>query len=79
MRYPRIRNLREDKDLKQQQVADMLNLTQRAYSHYETGERKIPVEVLSQLANIYNTSIDYLVDKTDVRESYPAVMQAIPA
>lgn len=65
MVYERIRNLREDHDLTQSDLAHYLNITQRAYSRYETGERGIPTEVLIALAEYYNTSIDYLVNRTN--------------
>ncbi|MDE6853246.1 MAG: helix-turn-helix domain-containing protein [Lachnospiraceae bacterium] len=71
MKYERIRNLREDRDLTQAELADYLNISQRAYSHYENGERAIPVEILIKLAIYYATSIDYLVNYTDVKKPYP--------
>ncbi|MDO5111561.1 MAG: helix-turn-helix transcriptional regulator [Clostridia bacterium] len=63
--YKRIRNLREDKDLNQTQVAKMLGMSQTGYSKYETGENDIPSRILIQLADFYNTSIDYLLERTD--------------
>ena len=63
--YSRIRDLREDRDLNQTQVAKMLNMSQTGYSKYETGENDIPTEVLIKLADFYNTSIDYLLTQTD--------------
>ena len=65
MVYRRIRDLREDRDLTQSTIARYLNITQRAYSRYETGERSIPVEVLSALADFYDTSVDYLIGRTN--------------
>ena len=70
MIYERIRNLREDKDLTQTDIAKYLHLTQRAYSHYETGERTIPIEILSKLADYHHTSIDYLVGRTNCKTPY---------
>ena len=64
MVYRRIRDLREDHDWTQAEVAEMLNMTQTGYSKYERGERDIPSEVLIKLANLYNTSIDYLLGQT---------------
>ena len=64
-RFDRIRNLREDKDLTQQQLADYLHVAQRTYSRYETGERAIPIEVLIELSKYHNVSIDYIVELTD--------------
>ena len=65
MKYERIRNLREDHDLKQTTLAEYLSITQRAYSRYETGERTVPVEVLAKLADYYHVSVDYLIGRTD--------------
>lgn len=62
--YCRIRDLREDKDLRQRQVAQYLNCSQQVYSNYELGQRDIPTDVLIRLANLYNVSIDYLLDQT---------------
>lgn len=65
MKYERIRNLREDHDLKQTVLAEYLSITQRTYSRYETGERSVPVEVLAKLADYYGVSVDYLIGRTD--------------
>ena len=64
--YPRIRDLREDRDLNQTQVAKMLGMSQTGYSKYETGENDIPTHVLIKLARFYDTSIDYLLGESDV-------------
>jgi transcriptional regulator with XRE-family HTH domain len=69
--YPRIRDLREDRDLNQTQVARMLGMSQTGYSKYETGENDIPTAVLIKLARFYNTSIDYLLGQTKERSRYP--------
>lgn len=71
--YRRIRNLREDADLRQQDLADYLQCTQVSYSHYELGKRDIPTEVLVRLARFYKTSTDYLLGLTDERRTYPPV------
>ena len=63
--YKRIRDLREDHDIKQQDIADYLQCTQVCYSHYENGKRDIPTDVLIKLADYYNVSIDYLLGRTD--------------
>ena len=63
--YRRIRDLREDHDLTQKKVADMLGMSQTGYSKYETGENDIPTAVLIKLADFYNTSTDYLLGRTD--------------
>ncbi len=67
----RIKDLREDKDLKQKDIAEMLNVHQTTYSDYELGNLNIPVTVLYRLAIFYDTSIDYLVGLTDEKKSYP--------
>ena len=68
MRYERIRNLREDLDLTQCELAEYLNISQRAYSRYENGERAIPIETLSKLADFHKTSVDYLIGRTNVQK-----------
>ena len=70
MKYNRIRDLREDKDLNQTQIAKMLGMSQTGYSKYETGENAIPTAVLIQLARFYNTSIDYLLGETNDPRRY---------
>ena len=65
MKFQRIQDLRTDADLSQKQISDILHISQRSYSHYETGSRNIPIEMLIRLANYYETSIDYLVGRTD--------------
>jgi transcriptional regulator with XRE-family HTH domain len=62
--YQRIRDLREDRDLTQQQIADYLSCAQGTYSGYELGQRDIPTDVLIKLANFYHVSIDYLLGQT---------------
>ncbi len=68
--YPRIRDLREDADLNQTQVAKMLGMSQTGYSKYETGENDIPTAILIKLARFYNTSIDYLLGECSDKERY---------
>lgn len=65
MKYQRIQDLREDADLTQKMISEELKISQRAYSHYETGTRSVPIEMLIRLANYYETSIDYIVGRTD--------------
>ena len=67
----RLRDLREDADLTQNQVAYYLNMSQTGYSKYETGENDIPTHVLISLADFYHTSVDYLLDRTDQKKAYP--------
>ena len=70
MNVNRIREVREDKDLSQTDIAKILNTSQQQYSKYELGLRSIPIEKLDKLADYYNTSIDYLVGRTDERTPY---------
>ena len=69
--YRRIRDLREDRDLLQKDLAKRLNCTQVCYSIYEMGKRDLPTEVLIQLARFYHTSTDYLLGLTDISTPYP--------
>ena len=66
-----LRALREDKDLKQKDMAELLNIHQTTYSDYELGRLNVPVSTLKQLATFFNTSVDYLLDMTDQKEPYP--------
>ena len=68
--YKRIRELREDRDLLQSDIAKFLNCTQVAYSHYELGKRDIPTEVLIKLAIFHDTSADYILGLTDEKTAY---------
>ena len=63
--YRRIRDLREDRDLTQAQVGAAVNLPQRTYAYYESGQRMIPPQVLCALADLYQVSVDYLLERTD--------------
>lgn len=63
--YQRIRDLREDHDLKQREIAAHLNCSQRTYSNYELGQRDIPTDVLIKLAQYYNVSVDYILGLTN--------------
>ena len=65
MVYPRIRDLREDKDLTQKQMADILHCSQQVYSNYELGQRDIPTAILIKLSSLYNVSVDYLLGITN--------------
>ena len=62
--YPRIRGLREDRDLKQRQLAQYLNCSQQVYSNYELGQRDIPTDVLIRLSELYDVSVDYILGLT---------------
>ena len=63
--YQRVRDLREDRDLKQRQVAEFLNCSQQVYSNYELGQRDIPTDILIKLADFYSVSTDYLLGLTN--------------
>lgn len=71
--YNRIRSLREDKDLTQKQIGQVLNMSQTGYNQYEIGKNDIPTKVLIKLANFYNTSIDYLLGLTNEVKPYPRI------
>ncbi|MDE7242497.1 MAG: helix-turn-helix transcriptional regulator [Oscillospiraceae bacterium] len=69
--YSRIRAFREDKDMTQAEVAEILHCSQRVYSNYERGDIDIPTEILRTLALLHNTSTDYLLELTDDPSPYP--------
>lgn len=68
MLYQRIRDLREDKDLTQQKMGEILSCSQRVYSNYERGELDIPTEILIKLADFHEVSVDYILNRTDKKE-----------
>ncbi len=68
--YKRIRDLREDHDLTQKQIAQKLNCSQQVYSNYELGQRDIPTDILIKLSNLYNVSVDYILGITDKPKRY---------
>lgn len=65
--YRRLRDLREDNDLTQTQLAKLLGMSQTGYSKYETGENDIPTQILIKLADLYDTSVDYILGRTNDR------------
>lgn len=67
----RIRDLREDNDLKQKELAEIRKIHQTTYSDYELGKLNIPVSILHKLADYYNVSIDYLLGRTNTKTPYP--------
>ena len=71
--YARIRDLREDKELTQKQIGQLLNMSQTGYNQYETGKNDIPTKILIELANFYNTSTDYLLGLTNEIKPYPRI------
>lgn len=71
LEFERIRSLRIDGGYTQQQIAEYLNVKQNTYSQYEIGVLRYPVDVILKLADFYGVSVDYLLDRTDVKEPYP--------
>ena len=69
--YLRLRDLREDQDLTQEELSKAINITQRSYSYYERGDHMVPPEILCRLADYYRTSVDYLLGRTSTPEPYP--------
>ena len=71
----RLKDLREDHDYTQQQIAQEIGITQRKYSYIETGIQQLTAEVLVPLARFYDVSVDYLLEETDCPKRYPKAMQ----
>ena len=71
MYYPRLKELREDRDIKQEEIAWVLEINQPIYSNYETGKREIPTRHLVKLAEYYHVSADYILGRTNVETLYP--------
>ena len=69
--YQHIRDLREDKDMTQKQMAEILNCSQRIYSNYERGDVDVPTQILIKLAEFHNTSVEYLLGLPDEKKGYP--------
>lgn len=67
----RLKDLREDSDFTQKKIADLLHIRQNTYCQYENGQRQVPIDVLIKLSRIYDVSVDYLLDITDVSAPYP--------
>ena len=70
MNIERLKDIREDRDFKQEDIAKVLEVTQAQYNRYENGVNSMPIEKYSKLADFYNTSVDYLISRTDVKEPY---------
>ena len=70
-KYDRLRNLREDADLTQAELGEQINVPQRTYAYYESGERMIPPQDLAALAQFHHVSVDYLLGPTDQKTPYP--------
>lgn len=75
MYFQRLRDLREDMDMTQQQISELLGIKQTVYSRYERGIQNIPIEHLLRLADFYGTSTDYILGRTLVKEPYPRKMK----
>ncbi|MBQ0028173.1 MAG: helix-turn-helix transcriptional regulator [Lachnospiraceae bacterium] len=73
--YSRIRDLREDKDLSQTKMAGILGMSQTGYSKYETGENDIPTAILIKLADFHGTSVDYILNRTNIKKPYPKTLK----
>ena len=71
LKYETIRNLRIDHNLTQQQIADMLHISQNTYSQYEIGKLNYPIDTLVSLADFYGVSVDYLLGRTNIKTPYP--------
>ena len=76
--YRRIRDLREDADLTQRQVGEAINVPQRTYAYYESGERMLPPHVLCALADFYGVSVDYLLERTDKKNENDRICFSLP-
>ena len=70
LKFQHIRDIREDNDLSQKDIAKHLNVKQSTYSRYETSDINIPTDILIKLADFYNTSVDYLIGRTDEKNPY---------
>lgn len=70
MYYPQLKDLREDNDMTQNQIAEILGIDQRVYSIYETGKREIPTRLVIKLADFYHTSTDYILGRTSNKTPY---------
>lgn len=66
----RLRDLREDNDLTQKELAEMLHIRQNTYSQYENGQRQVPIDILIKLSEWYRVSVDYILDLTDEKKPY---------
>ena len=66
-----MRNIREDLDLTQKEVGEMIGISQRTLSHYESGTRDVPVDILIELADVYKVNLDYLVGRTNIKDLHP--------
>lgn len=70
MKFKRMKDLREDKDLKQENIANLLKITRQQYGLYETGKRTMPIDLIIILADFYETSVDYIIGRTNEKAPY---------
>lgn len=77
MYLKRLKDLREDNELKQDDIAKLLNITRQQYSLYELGKRTIPIDLVNILANFYNTSVDYIMGRTNIKTPYQDITTLI--
>lgn len=77
MYFKRIKDLRIDNDLYQNQIAKVLKITRQQYSLYETGKRDIPVDLLCKLADYYNTSTDYILNRTNIKKQEKDIQKSV--
>ncbi len=68
----RLKNMREDTDITQKEIADYLHIKQNTYSQYENGQRQLPIDVLIKLAKYFHVSTDYILELTDISQPYPS-------
>lgn len=73
----RLKDMREDLDLTQRELAEYLCISQNTYSQYENGKRQLPIELLVQLASYFHTSTDYILERTDCKTPYPERSQSL--
>ena len=67
----RLKDLREDLDITQKEIAEFLHIKQNTYSQYENGQRQLPIDVLTKLADYYSVSTDYILERTNIKTPYP--------
>ena len=68
----RLKDLREDSDITQKEIAEFLHIKQNTYSQYENGQRQLPLEMLVKIADFYSVSTDYILERTNIKTPYPA-------
>ncbi len=71
----RLRDLREDADVKQRELAEYLHISQNTYSQYETGQRQVPLELLCKIADFFGVSTDYILERTPIKKPYQRTLK----